>query len=329
MTHGIHCLGNKTRMKILMNRMLSFMLLIVISGSAFAEDVFWVLGSFLDEDVARVDGSRISNDAGIEVLLFKTIVNARVQYRLLTGVMAAPSDQAVLRQQLIKVGVFGQWTLRFDAPPPYMETIFSDGGTGNGLSAAELEEIDSMLSDFEDEYAQGAQIVMDMSAEDISSGLVRTTSDGLALNFVVVGSYGSAKNANDYVSKLGSAFPEVLSYDVTVQRKEVSGEVVQRVMIGPVLPIEEKGLMESLSEWGVRGAWLLPEITVPKDIRHQGSGPDLEQDVSQAHRGFRNPNQSSSQPSVTSVKSAREQDDFNLVRLSSGSAKFPDPRNKH
>ena len=329
MIHGNLCLGNKTRMKRLMNRMISFMLFLVISRSAFAEDVFWVLGSFLDEDVARVDGSRISNDAGIEVLLFKTIVNARVQYRLLTGVMAAPSDQAVLRQQLIKVGVFGQWTLRFDAPPPYMETIFSDGGTGNGLSAAELEEIDSMLSDFEDEYAQGAQIVMDMSAEDISSGLVRTTSDGLALNFVVVGSYGSAKNANDYVSKLGSAFPEILSYDVTVQRKEVSGEVVHRVMIGPVLPIEEKSLLGSLSEWGVRGAWLLPEITVPIDISLQGSGPDQEQDVSQPQRGFRNPNQSSSQPSVTSVKSAREQDDFNLVRLSSGSAKFPDPRNKH
>ena len=329
MTHGIHCLGNKTRMKILMNQMPSLILFLVISGSAFAEDEFWVLGSFLDEDVARVDGSRISNDAGIEVLLFETIVNARVQYRLLTGVMVAPSDQAALRQQLIKVGVSGQWTLRFAAPPPYMETIFSDGGTGNGLSAAELEEIDSMLSDFEDEYADGAQIEMDMSAENISSGLVSATSDGLALNFVVVGSYDSTKNANDYVSKLGSAFPEVLSYDVTVQRKEVSGEVVHRVMIGPVLPIEEKGLMGSLSEWGVRGAWLLPEITVPIDISLQGSGPDQEQDVSQPPRGFRNPNQSSIQPSVTSVKSAREQDDFNLVRLRSGSAKFPDPRNKH
>lgn len=329
MTAAIHQAGNKTRMNMLMNRILPLILLLVISCSAAAEDVFWVLGSFVDEDVARVEGNRISNDAGIEVLLFETIVNARVQYRLLTGVMVTPSDQAALRQQLIKAGVSGQWTLRFDAPPPYMETIFSDGGTGNGLSAAELEEIDSMLSDFEDEYAEGAQIEMDMSAEDISSGLVSATSDGLALNFVVVGSYDSTKNANDYVSKLGSAFPEVLSYDVTVQRKEVSGEVVHRVMIGPVLPIEEKGLMGSLSEWGVRGAWLLPEITVPIDISLQGSGPDQEQDVSQPHRGFRNPNQSSSQPSVTSVKSAREQDDFNLVRLRSGSAKFPDPRNKH
>ena len=327
MTQVTHCLGNKTRMKILMNRMRSFVLLLVISGSAFAEDVFWVLGSFLDEDFARVDGRRISNDAGIEVLLFKTIVNSRVQYRLLTGAMVASSDQAALREQLIKVGVSGQWTLRFDAPPPYMETIFSEGGTGNGLSAAELEEIESMLNDFEDEYAEGSQIEMDMSVEDISSGLVSATSDGLALNFVVVGSYDSTKNANDYASKLGSAFPEVLSYDVTVQPKEVSGEVVHRVMIGPVLPIEEKGLMRSLSEWGVRGAWLLPEITVPIDISLQGSGPN--QDVSQTNRGFRNPNQSSSQPSVTSVKSAIEQDDFNLVRLRSGSAKFPDPRNKH
>ena len=328
MTHGTHYFGDKTRMKMLMNRMLPLILLLVISRSA-AADVFWVLGSFLDEDVARVDGSRISNDAGIEVLLLQTIVNARVQYRLLTGVMVAPSDQAALRQQLIKVGVSGQWTLRFDAPPPYMETIFSDGGGGNGLSAAELEEIDSMLSDFEDEYAEGAQIEMDMSSEDISSGLVSGTSDDLALNFVVVGSYDSTKNANDYASKLGSALPEVLSYDVTVQREEVSGEIVHRVMIGPVLPIEEKSLLGSLSEWGVRGAWLLPETAVPIDISLQGSGSDQEQDVSQPHRGFRNPNQSGSQPGVTLAKSPREQDDFNLVRLRSGSAKFLDPRNKH
>ena len=330
MTHGTHYFGDKTRMKMLMNRMLPLILLLVISRSA-AADVFWVLGSFLDEDVARVDGSRISNDAGIDVLLFESIVNSRVQYRLLTGALVAPSDQAALRQQLMKVGVSDQWTLRFDVPPPYMETIFSDKGTGNALSAAELAEIGSMLSDFEDEYAEGALMEMDMSAEDISPGMVSATSVGLAVNFVVVGSYGSTENANDYVSELGNAFPEVLSHDVTVQRKEVSGEIVHRVMIGPVLPIEEKGLMGSLSEWGIRGAWLLPGITAPIDISLLGSVQvqDQAQDISLPQRGFRIPDQSESQSTVTSFKSSREQDDFNLVRLRRGSAKFPDPRNKH
>ena len=89
----------------LMNRIRPLILLLVISCSAAAEDVFWVLGSFVDEDVARVDGSRISNDAGIEVLLFESIVNARVQYRLLTGVLVAPVTRQALRQQLMKVGV--------------------------------------------------------------------------------------------------------------------------------------------------------------------------------------------------------------------------------
>jgi hypothetical protein len=325
MTLEIHYFGDKTRMKMLINRLLSLILFALISGSAAAGEVFWVIGSFLDEDVARVDGSRISNDTGIEVLLFKSIVNSKVQYRLLTGVLVAPSDQADLRQELMKAGVPDPWTLRFDDAPPYMETVFSDEGTGNALSAAELAEIDSMLSDFDDGYAEGALMEMNMATEDISSGLVSATSVGLAVNFVVVGSYGSAENANDYVSELGNALPEVLSHDVTVQRKEVSGEIVHRVMIGPLLPIEEKALMGSLSEWGVRGAWLLPGITAPINISLQGSG----QDTSQPQRGFRIAGQSGSESSVTSVKSSREQDDFNLIRLGRGSAKFPDPRNKH
>ena len=331
MAFGIHYFGGKTRMKILMNRILSLILILVISRSASAENVFWVLGSFLDEDVARVDASRISNDAGIEVLLFESIVNAKVQHRLLTGAMVATSDQIALRQQLMKVGVSDQWTLRFDDAPPFMETIFSDEEIGNALSTEELTAIDAMLSDFEDEYAEGGLTEMDMSAEDINSGLVSSTPVGLAVNLVVVGSYGSAKNANDYVRILGNAFPEVLSHEVTVQRKEVSGEVVHRVVIGPVLPIEEKGLMGSLSEWGVRGAWLLPGITAPINISLPGSGQDQDTDqyVSQVQRGFRIPDQSGIQSSVTSVKSSREQDDFNPVRLRKGSARFPDPRNKH
>ena len=71
----------------LINRILPLILLLVISRSAAAEDAFWVMGSFVNADVARVEGSRISSDAGIEVLLFESIVDARVQYRLLTGVL--------------------------------------------------------------------------------------------------------------------------------------------------------------------------------------------------------------------------------------------------
>ncbi|MEO2183304.1 MAG: SPOR domain-containing protein [bacterium] len=320
-----------------MNRIFPLILLLVISRSAAAEDVFWVLGSFVNEDIARVEGNRISNDAGIEVLLFESIVNTRVQYRLLTGVLVAPSDQAALRQQLMKVGVSDPWTLRFDDGPPYMETVFSDLGTGDMLSAAELAEIDTMLRDFEDEYAEGAG----MSTEDIGSGLVSNPSVGLAINYVVAGSYGTAGNANDYASKLGNAFPEILSHEVTVRRNEVSGEIVYRVMIGPVLPSEEKGLIGSLSEWGVHGAWLLPGITAQADIglqdtrqdtrqdTSQDSSQDSSQDISQAQRGFRIPSQPGSQTSVTPVKSSRAQGDFNPVRLRKDAPNFPDPRNKH
>ena len=316
-------------MNMMMNRILPLILLLVISHSAAAEDGFWVLGSFLKEDVARVEGNRISNDAGIEVLLFESIVNTRVHYRLLTGVLVAPNDQAALRQQLMKVGVSDPWTLRFDDGPPYMETVFPDLGTGDVLSDADLVEIDRMLRDFEDEYAEGAG----MSTEDIGSGLVSNPSVGLAINYVVAGSYGTAGNANDYASKLGNAFPEILSHEVTVRRNEVPGEIVYRVMIGPVLPGEEKGLIGSLSEWGVHGAWLLPGITAQADIGVPDTKQDTKQDsgqgISQPQRGFRIPSQPGSQTSVTPVKSSSAQGDFNPVRLRKDAPNFPDPRNKH
>ena len=315
----------------LMNRLLSLMLLLVISRFVVAEDVFWVLGSFLEEDVARVDGSRISKDAGIEVLLFEVIVNARVQYRLLTRVLVVSSDEALLRQQLTKVGVPDPWALRFDDDVPYMETIFSDLGAGNTLSVTELAEIDLLLSDFDDEYGEEALANMGTPAEDISSGLVSTTSDELEVNYVVLGSYESTENANYFVSKLGNAFPEILSYELTVQRKQVSGKIFYRVMVGPLLPIEENDLMGALSEWGIRDAWVLQRTIAPVDISLQASGQEQGSDknISQPQRGFRIPSQLGSQASYSPVKSFGAKDEFNPVSLMKGSPKFPDPRNKH
>jgi hypothetical protein len=327
MIAGIHSTGNKTRMNMLMNRILPLILLLVISRAAAAEDVFWVLGSFVNEDVARVEGSRISNDAGFEVLLFETVVDARVQYRLLTGVLGDENDQASLRQQLIEVGIPDPWTLRFDDGTPYMETVFSDLGLGGELSAAELEEIDSMLNDFDDEYAEGAGTsVMDagMSTEDIDSEAVGT-SVGSSANHVVAGSYGTAENAKDYAGKLGNMSPEILSHEVTVRRSEVSGQIVYRVMIGPVLPSEEESLMASLSEQGVNGAWLLRGTPAPVDTGLQ----DLNQDIRQPQRGFRIPGKPGRKSGVAPVKSSRPQSDFNPVRLRKDPPNFPDPRDKH
>ena len=316
----------------LMIRILPLILLLVISRAAFAEDVFWVLGSFVNEDVARVEGGRISNDAGIEVLLFESIVNARVQYRLLAGVLAAQSDQDTLRQQLMKVGIADPWTLRFDDGPPYMETVFSDLGTGDELSAAELAEIDAMLSDFDDEYADGGGMSMmdtGMLTQDVGPRAVNSTSVGTSANYVVAGSYGTAENANGYASELGNMSPEILSREVSVRRSEVFGEIVYRVMIGPVLPSEEKGLMDSLIEQGVSGVWLLRGIPALVDTSPQDISQDNSQDISRPQQGFRVPGQPGSQTSVAPVRSSGAQGDYNPVRLRKDSPNFPDPRNNH
>ena len=320
-----------------MKRTLPSILLMVFSCTAIAEDVFWVLGSFVDEDVARLEGNRISNNAGIEVQLFESMVNTRVQYRLLTGVPVASSNQATLGQQLMKVGISNPWTLQFEDGAPYMETVFPDLGTSDLLSAEELAEIDSMLRDFEDEYPGDAG----MSAEDIGSRLLSNPSGGLAINYVVAGSFGTEGSANDYASRLGNAFPEILSHEVTVHRSQFSGEVVYRVMIGPVLPSEEKALVSSLSEWGVPDAWLLPGITAQLDIGlhnsrqdpGQDSGDstsqDSGQDLSQPQRGLRILSQPGSQIRNAPLENSLTESDFNPVRLIKDPPNFPDPRNKH
>ena len=340
MAAGIHQAGNKTIMNMPLNRMLPLILLLIICRSASAEDVFWVLGSFVDENTARVEGNRISNEAGVEVLLFESIVNAKVQYRLLTGALVAPGGQADLRQQLLKVGVSDSWILRFDDGTPYMETVFSDLGAGDALSPTELAEIDAMLRDFDDEYAQGAGTwVMDMamSTEDVGAKLGGTTAVGIAGNYVVIGSYEIAENANDYASKLSNSLPEILAHELTVRRNEVAGETYYRVMVGPVLPSEGTDLMEVLSEWGASDAWLLSGLMVPvvnslkstnQDIR-QDARQDTRQDISQPQRGFRIPSQSGRQTSAIPVKNDPARIDFNPVRLRKNPPNFPDPRNKH
>tara|TARA_B110000503_G_scaffold125979_1_gene194100 strand:- start:517 stop:1476 length:960 start_codon:yes stop_codon:yes gene_type:complete len=319
-------------MNMLLNRMLPLILLLLICRSAAAEDVFWVLGSFVDENAARVEGNRISNEAGVEVLLFESIVNAKVQYRLLTGALVAPGDQEDLRQQLLKVGISDVWTLRFDDGTPYMETVFSDLGVGEALSSSELAEIDAMLRDFDDEYAQGAGTwVMDMgmSTEDIGDDLVGATAVGIAGNYVIVGSYESAENANDYASKLGNSLPEILSHELTVRRNEVAGETYYRVMVGPVLPSEEADLMEVLSGWGASDAWLLPGVTVPVDNSLKSANQDIRQDIRQPQRGLRIPSQSGRQASGMPLKNDPARIDFNPVLLRKNPPNFPDPRNKH
>lgn len=331
-----------------MNRLLPLILLLVISRSATAEDAFLVLGSFVNEDVARAEGSRISNDAGIEVLLFESIVNTRVQYRLLTGQLVEQSSRSALREQLMSAGVSDPWLLRFDDGTPYMETVFSDLGTGDALSATELAEIDSMLSDFDEEYAaDSGMLLMDTgpSAEDVAFEVSSTSLD-TSSNYVVVGSYGTARNATDYARWFEGLFPEILLHEVTVLRSEVSGATVFRVMIGPVVSSEEeKGVMDALSEQGIRGAWLLRGIPATIDASAQeqtqdmnskqsaDQGLELNQDISQPQRGFRIPGQSGSKAGRIAgkvpAKSSYPQGDFNPVRLRKAPANFPDPRDKH
>lgn len=328
MTAVLHQSGKKTIMIMPLNRMLPLILLLLVCRSVAAEDVFWVLGSFVDESDARVEGNRISNEAGVEVLLFESIANAKVQYRLLTGVLAGPDDQADLRQRLLKVGITDAWALQFDDGTPYMETVFSDLGAGDALSSAELAEIDAMLSDFDDEYAQGSGawvMGMDISTEDIGDEFVGTNAIGIAGNYVVVGSYKSAQNANHYASKLSNSLPEILFHELTVRRNDIAGESYYRVMVGPVLQSEETDLMEVLSEWGIRNAWLLPGSTLPVD----NSPKSATQDISQPQRGLSIPVQSGRQTNVVPVKRAPARIDFNPVRLSKNPPNFPDPRNKH
>lgn len=304
-----------------MNRFF-LILLISISLPAHAAELFWVLGSYVEQAVARDEGKRISNETAIEVLLYESNVKDVVHYRLLTGLMSDESDQAGLRYQLQKVGIHDPWTLRFEQSTPYMETLFADVMLDLEFDEAELAEIDALLGAFDDDLEEfGEDYFDDFEIETYDELLEFSSLESMsrAGNYVVAGSFRESAGAQELAQKLGS-----LEIAVNVEPTTVQGTNYHRVLLGSVLPGEEAGLIERLQQLGIEGAWVLKGDAA--SISYQTSQPD-----SSAPQGIRQSQGDLLRPSTiqgrqTVARNPGDDSDFNLARLKKKRLVWPDPR---
>lgn len=300
-----------------MNRFF-LILLISVSLPAHAAELFWVLGSYVEQAAARDEGKRISNESGIEVLLYESIVKGAVQYRLLTGLMSDESDQAGLRFQLQKVGIHDPWTLRFDQYTPYMETVFADIMLDSEFDEAELAEIDALLGAFDDDLDEFDEYYIDDFDDFAASDELLEVSDWESMSragsYVVAGSFRESGRARELAQRLGS-----LEIAVNVEPTTVQGTNYHRVLLGSVSPGEEAGLIDRLQQLGIEGAWVLKGVAAYQTSQ---PGSPASQEISQPQRG----RSSTVQGRQTVARNPGDDSDFNLARLKKKRLVWPDPR---
>jgi len=277
-----------------------FLILLLIAAPVSAEIAFQVLGSFVEPEAARKEGSRIAAETGLEILLYETRVQDRLQYRLLTGV---PEDPVYVEQQiqrLMQAGIADTWTLRLPDELPFMETVFAE------LDFSEIDLAELEMPDDE---------ILDVS--DIESAPVSTTFG----NHVVAGSFREAGRAEALVARLSLLDP------VTIAPVDISGFTYQRVLVGPVSPDEEASVIARLAAQGVEGAWVLRSgaAVTPQVQENQDITPQL--------RGLRIPGSPATSNAPTPVRKQppRYEGDYNPAKLKKKSTPFPTPgvNNKH
>ncbi len=294
-----------------MNRFF-LILLISVSLPAHAAELFWVLGSYVEQAVARDEAKRISNETGIEVLLYESIVKGAVRYRLLTGLMSGEGDQAGLRFQLQEVGINDPWTLRFEQSTPYMEAVFADITLDSEFDEAELAEIDALLGAFDDDLGEfDEDYIDDFDSFAVSDELLELRSlesMSRAGNYVVAGSFRESGRAQELAQRLGS-----LDFAVNVEPTTVQGTQYHRVLLGSVYPGEEAGLIERLQQLGIEGAWVLSQ---PRSLASQ--------EIRQPQRDLLRP--PTVQRRQTVARNPGDDSDFNLARLKKKRLAWPDPR---
>lgn len=223
---------------------------LLLSLPVSAAEAYWVLGSFTERAVAVAAGERISSEIGIEVLLQQVPAAERPQYRLLTGVMAEPSDQEMLRFQLQQAGIGAPWTLQVESGDAAdLETIFADFSLDLEFSDSELAEIDALLGDLDAELADSPMLFDAPVASGTDAAL-----QGASRIYVVAGSYASAAAAEARASVLRSTLDEVL-----VRSADVDDRLLHRVLVGPLAEGAVAATKTALAAMQIEGAWTLSE----------------------------------------------------------------------
>ena len=289
-------------------------LLVSLSLSASAKESFQVLGSYAKEEAARLEGQRISHEAGIEVLLQSTQVKGASRYRLLTAPGADADASAWLSSRLEQAGVTATWALHLDGDIPYMEAIFPD------LAPRELglAEMDALSGNFDAGSGSVAAFESEFESEfgsEFEPDRVAVESESV---YLVVGSFRDPTNAEALALRIVTQGDSVL-----VESAEISGTFYYRVLVGPITPGEEVTRMQALAGMGINDAWVLrgqprlPGLTYHPPTNLAPETPQLSQPLQPLQP---------LQPPPDRTKSETwpgEDSDFNLARLKKKSIAFP------
>lgn len=288
-----------------MNRLV--LLTLLLAAPALAEETYWVLSSYPEEEMALSEGRRISAETGIEVLKQDIDVEGVPHYRLLTGLSSEESEHADLRDRLRQAGIEDVWMLRDDGSLPAMQTIFTE--VDDFFDESELTELDAFIEDFDDSFDDtlGPDVLLDDLTDPTVMGA-----------FVVAGSFQSFEIASSVAGRLEAA----VNYGVIMRDAEVGGDLYHRVLIGPIMQSEEADALSSLAVAGVTGGWVLPNVEVSvTQLQSVEVSPGTSDDAlslpAPPHREIPQPVEYGP-------------DDYNLAELKENQGRFswPDPRKK-
>ena len=307
------------------------LLLLLMAPLAMSEDVYWVLGSFESEEVARLEGVRIAEELGQEVMLYETDDGARRRYQLLASALDESEEKTVFSQRLKRAGVREAWPRQFEEAVPYIEIIFAKRAMGNPISASELAEIDAMLARFDNRDQKinempSSNVGLWVEKEGLDAG-ARTVGT-IAGNYIVAGSFRSLKKAKRHADEMVRKAEGIAFYEISVRRVEVSAEKFYRVMIGPVMPDEDQKVISMMRQYGIDDVWVLPSLDLSTERDYQSVVRRITKPAMEAEPDLMVSRRFQLEKTINRSKAKNVDADFNPILLRKISPQFPDPRNR-
>ncbi len=215
----------------------------MVPMSALSEQ-YLVVGSFIGEQRARVEGARLAGASGMEVYLHTGVE----KFRLVTPVEKASDSSR--RMQLASIGITDSWSLVIDDTSE-LEPMFAP------IESALMSNIEPVI---EQQVLPPIDdgLLSDEELNEISALLAETDTlvptDKDSGRFLVAGAYSLEENATAAILGLGR-----LASRATVRLADASGQDVYRILVGPVDQEDEQPLRAELAALGYGDAWILDE----------------------------------------------------------------------
>lgn len=227
------------------SRLLAIALLSAFSFSVTATDDYWVIGSYSEEAEARLQGTPLSEQANVEVLLYEADRDPGPVWRLVTPAPDGAFAQRALTELMAQLGFADVPLLTIDGADRPMETLLPDFLlTNSPMSSDELVSIDSLLAEIEADIDDAVSLPVD--------GLVGDLAPGPDQTHLVAGSFLNAERAINLASDLAAQ-----GLPATVQATQVAMKRYHRVLLGPLQQKNESMIYTGLAAAGIVDTWRL------------------------------------------------------------------------